>query len=136
MTDRTVGFVLSTLAIVVGVQALVDTHSAVMAVLEIFSAAHPTKAAVCAMVWFFVICHPQIANIAMIFSELDSARDAVVPAVKKNETFQSVVTMEREQSKVKVHSQHLRFAALLSVAFSTDNFLDGKSINCVVRIFW
>lgn len=88
LTDWAIGLVLSTFAVMVGVQTLVDTHSAIMAVLEIFGAANPTKPTVRTMVWLFVIRHPQITDAAMIFSKLNSTGDAIVPGVPEKGYFE------------------------------------------------
>lgn len=58
LTDRTVGFVLSAFAVVVGVQAFVDAHSTVVAMLEIFSASDTTKPTILAMIGLFIVGHP------------------------------------------------------------------------------
>jgi len=45
-----------------------------MTVLEVFSAADTTKAAVVTMVWFFVVRHPEVTTAAVVRAELSMAR--------------------------------------------------------------
>jgi hypothetical protein len=58
LTDGTVGHVFAGLAIVIVKEEGIDTHSTVIAVTKVFSAAHSTKAAIATMVRRFVIGHP------------------------------------------------------------------------------
>ncbi len=74
LADRTVGFVLSALAIVVVVKRSVDAHSTIVAVLEVFRPAYSTKAAVWAVIGLFVVPHPQVADVAMVLPECNAAR--------------------------------------------------------------
>jgi hypothetical protein len=79
LTNRAVGLILSTFAVVVQVQALINTHATIVTVSKILAPTDATKATVLTMVWLFIVCHPQVTNIAMIFPKLDSATDAIVP---------------------------------------------------------
>jgi uncharacterized membrane protein len=45
-----------------------------VAVFEVFRTAHSTKATIWAMIWFFLISHPQVTYIAMVFPELNATR--------------------------------------------------------------
>jgi hypothetical protein len=81
LANRAVGFVLATFAIVIGVKAFVNTHSTVMTVLKVFSPTNAAKTTITTVIWFFVVGHPQITDIAMILSKLHRAFDAIV-AVK------------------------------------------------------
>ena len=58
LTDRTVRFVLSTLAVVVLVQTLVDAHATIMTMLEVLRSTHTAKTTVGTMVRPFSIRHP------------------------------------------------------------------------------
>jgi hypothetical protein len=48
-------------------------------VLEIFAATHATEAAILAMIRSLFGGHPKIADIAVVFTELDVTVDTVVP---------------------------------------------------------
>lgn len=78
MAHGTVGFVLSTLTVVIVVQTSINAHSAVVAVLKILRPTNPAKATVIAMIGLFVVVHPQVADIAMVFTKLDFAIDTMV----------------------------------------------------------
>ena len=80
LTDWTIGFVLSTLAIVICVETSVNAHATVVAMLEIFSSSHPAESTVRAMVGPFIIGHPEIANAAVVLAKLNITFDAIVPA--------------------------------------------------------
>jgi hypothetical protein len=58
LAHRTVGSVLSCLAIVVAVERLVNAHTAVMAVLKILRPSDSTKAAVGAVIGCLLVAHP------------------------------------------------------------------------------
>jgi hypothetical protein len=73
LADRAIGFVLSTLAVVVVIQAFVDTHSAIMTMLEILSTTDTAEPTVCAMIRLLIGRHPQIADIAVVVPKFDSA---------------------------------------------------------------
>ena len=78
MADGTIGLVLSRLAIVTFVERSINAHTTVVAVLKVFGASDPAESAVGTVVGSFRGGHPQITDIAVIFSELDAAADAVV----------------------------------------------------------
>lgn len=78
LTDGTVGFVLSRFAIVVGVETAVDAHATVVTVLEIFGSPHPAESTVSTMVRPFVVGHPEVANITVVFTKLNATLDALV----------------------------------------------------------
>ena len=58
LTNRTIGFILSTFAIVVVVKRPVDAHSAIVAVLKVFGATDSAKATIWAVIRLFIISHP------------------------------------------------------------------------------
>ena len=78
LADGTVGFVLSTFAVVIGVETSVNAHSTVVTVFEILGTTDMAKAAVGAMVGSFVVGHPEVANIAVVLSQLNVTLDAIV----------------------------------------------------------
>lgn len=106
LTNGTVGFVFSGLAIVIVIQVLVDAHTTIVAMQKVFGATHAAEATVFTVVGTLFVRHPQVANVAMIGAELYTAVDTMV-----------------------------RFTRLPGKAFSTNYFLDRKTINCVVRVF-
>jgi len=81
----------------------IDAHSAVFAVPKVFSAADAAETAVGAVVGAFFVGHPEVADCAVIFAELDSAVDAKVG-----------------------------LATLLRKTLSTNNLLDRKSIHIMM----
>jgi hypothetical protein len=85
LTHGAVGLILAALAIVVGVQSLVDTHSTIMTVLKIFGSSYTTKAAVRTVIRLFIIRHPEIAYITMIFPKLNTTADTIVSTNKQND---------------------------------------------------
>jgi hypothetical protein len=76
-----VGFVLSTLAVVIVVEAPVDAHSTVMAMLKILRSTNPTESAIFAMIRFFIVRHPQVAYAAVVFSKLNSTLNAIISEI-------------------------------------------------------
>ena len=62
------------------VEAAVNAHATVMAVLEIFGTPNSAKTTVSTMIRPLIVGHPKIANIAVVFSELDPALDAIIAA--------------------------------------------------------
>jgi hypothetical protein len=84
----------------------INAHSAIVTVRKIFPPADATKSTFFAVVWILVRGHPQITNVAVVRSKL-------------NPTVYAVVS----------------FARLSRVAFSTNHFFDGKSINVVMSLF-
>ena len=83
LANRAVGLIFATLAVVVRVQALINAHPAVMAVLKVLRASYTTEAAVVTMVWLFVIGHPQITYIAVVCSKLNSTIDTIIAIDKR-----------------------------------------------------
>jgi hypothetical protein len=83
LTNGTVGLVLSALAIMIRIQALINAHSAIMAVLEIFRTANAAKSAVWTVIWFFIVCHPKVAYTTVVFSKLYPAVYTIVPRKKE-----------------------------------------------------
>jgi hypothetical protein len=106
LTHGTIAHILPRLAVVVIKQKGINAHSAIVTVRKIFPPADATKATFFAVVWILVRGHPQITNVAVVCSKL-------------NPTVYAIVS----------------FARLSSVAFSTNHFFDGKSINVVMSLF-
>jgi hypothetical protein len=90
LTHGAVGFVLLTLAIVVGVQSLVDAHFTIMTMLKIFISAYTAKATVWTVIRLFIVCHPKIANTTVIFSESNTTTNTVVPIHTTNDSSMNV----------------------------------------------
>lgn len=86
LADGTVGFVFSRFAVVVRVETAVNAHATIMTVLEIFRSPDPTESAIGTVIRPFIICHPEIANITVVFTEGDVALDAIVAEQNKTET--------------------------------------------------
>lgn len=86
LTDGAIGLVLAVLAVVIVVQGAINAHAAVVAMFEVLSSTHTTKATVRTMVWTFLIGHPQIADVAMVFTKLDIARNAIVAVETEKKT--------------------------------------------------
>jgi len=107
LTHGAIGHVLSGLAVVIVEQLRVDAHAAIGTVTEILAASDTAESAFAAMVRIFVVGHPQIANVAMVFAELSLAGVAVVG-----------------------------LAALSSVAQSTNNFPYRESIDFMMRLIF
>jgi hypothetical protein len=145
LTDGAVGLVLAVLAVVIVVESTIDAHSAVMTMFEVLRATDTTKAAVSTMIRAFLIGHPQIADVAMVFTKLDVARNAIVsvtepPKTKTKYNKVRTVARMRSQSKnditpISLCMRDLRLAALSSKALSADDLFDGEAINGVVCIF-
>ena len=74
LTNWAVRLILSTFTIVIIIQSSVNAHSAIMAVLEIFRATNSTKATVRTMIGLFIVSHPQVTDIAMIFPKFNATR--------------------------------------------------------------
>jgi hypothetical protein len=68
---------------VIVVQRTINAHATIVTVLEIFRTADAAKTTVRAMVRTFLIRHPQVADAAMVFTELDEACDAIVAVGNK-----------------------------------------------------
>jgi hypothetical protein len=69
----------------IGVETSINTHAAIMAVLEILGSPHSTKSTVRAMIGPLIVGHPEIANVAMVLAKLNTTFDAIVPANKGKE---------------------------------------------------
>lgn len=78
LTNGTVGHVLARLAIVIVKQKGINAHAAVVAVPKVFLAANPTKTTISAVVRILIVRHPKIADVTMVFSELNFAFNAIV----------------------------------------------------------
>jgi hypothetical protein len=89
LTHGTVGLVLATFAIVIGIQFPVDTHSTIMTMLKIFGSSYTTKATVGTVIRLFIIGHPEITNITMIFPKLNTTTDTIVPTDEKRQQQQN-----------------------------------------------
>ena len=83
LTDGAVGLVLAHLAIVILVEGAINAHAAIMAVLKVFRSSDAAKAAVWTVIRTFFVRHPEVANDAVVGSELNAAVDAVVSEVRK-----------------------------------------------------
>lgn len=53
-----IGLVLAVLAVVIGVETLINAHAAVMTMLKVIGTSDTAKATVLTMVRFFIIGHP------------------------------------------------------------------------------
>ena len=73
LADGTVCLVLAVLAVVVVVECTINAHATVVTVLEVFGPTDAAKATVGAMVRTLFIRHPQVADVAVVFTELDEA---------------------------------------------------------------
>jgi hypothetical protein len=83
LTDGAVGLVLAVLTVVIVVEGAIDAHAAIMTVFEVLSSTNTTETAIRTMVRTFLIRHPQIADVAMVFTKLDIARNAIVSVSPK-----------------------------------------------------
>ena len=86
LTHGAIGVILARLAIVVVKQLDVNAHAAIVTVTKVFTSSNTAEAAVCAMVGRFFCTHPQVANVAMVFSKRDTALFTLI-AVTKEERF-------------------------------------------------
>jgi len=66
----------------VGVKTSVDAHATIVAVLEILGTTYTAKSTIRTMIGSFIVVHPEIANIAVVLSELDTTLDAIVTEQK------------------------------------------------------
>ena len=71
LTNGAVGLVLATLAIVLIVERLVNTHATVVAMLKVFGAPNTAETTFGAMIRLVFVGHPEIANRTMILSKRD-----------------------------------------------------------------
>lgn len=78
LTNGAVGHVLARLAVVIIEKEGIDTHSTVMAVLEVLSPTDSAEATVGAVVGLLLGRHPQIADVTVVLSESDATLDALV----------------------------------------------------------
>ena len=83
LADRTVAHVLAVLAIVIVKQQGINAHTTVVTVLEVFATTYAAESAILAMIRSLLGGHPQIADIAVVFTELDVAFDTIVPVEKE-----------------------------------------------------
>jgi hypothetical protein len=133
---------------VIVVEGAIDAHAAVMTVFKVLSSTNTTETAIRTMVRTFLIRHPQIADVAMVFTKLDIARNAIVsvspkPQHTKNKSgIKKVRTncldetqIQNDVSPFSLTIFHLRLATLTSKALSTDDLFNGETINGVVCIF-
>ena len=79
LTDGTVLHVLADLAVVLSEEGGVDAHAAVVAVAEVLGSTDAAEAALGTVIGAFLGRHPQVADGAVVLSELDTAADTVVP---------------------------------------------------------
>jgi hypothetical protein len=65
----------------------VNAHATVVAVTKVFPTTDATETTVRAVVRRFLVGHPEIANVAVVFTKLDAALDAVVAVVECKNRF-------------------------------------------------
>jgi hypothetical protein len=78
LTDWAVTHVLARLAVVIIKQQGVDAHATVITVSEVLPTTHAAKATVFTVIGRLLVGHPQVANTAIVSTELYTAIDAVV----------------------------------------------------------
>jgi hypothetical protein len=83
LTDGTVAHVLAVLTIVIVKQQGINTHTAVVTVLEVFATTDAAEPTIFAMIRSLLGGHPEIADIAVVFTKLDEAVDTVIPVMAK-----------------------------------------------------
>jgi hypothetical protein len=83
LADGTVAHVLAVLAIVIVKQQGINTHTTVVTVLEVFATTNAAEPAILAMIRSLFRGHPEVADIAVVFTKLDEAVDTVVPVAKR-----------------------------------------------------
>jgi hypothetical protein len=83
LANGTVRLVLSALAIMIRIQALINAHSAIMAVLKILRPTNAAKSTVWTVIWLFIVCHPKVAYITVVFSKLHPTVNTIVPKTKE-----------------------------------------------------
>jgi hypothetical protein len=96
LTHWAVRLVLAALAVVIEVQALVDAHATIVTVPKVLRPAHATESAVTAVVRLLVVRHPQVTDVAVVLSKLDSAVDTIVPANHPEENQRKIKHSEKE----------------------------------------
>lgn len=82
LADGAVAHILPVLAIVIVKQQGINTHTAVITVLKVFATTNAAEPAINAMIRSLLGRHPEIADIAVVFTKLDVAVDTVVPVAK------------------------------------------------------
>jgi len=100
LTYWTIGFVFSTFTIVIGVETSVNAHSTVMTVLKILRPSYSAESTIRAVIGPLVVVHPEIANITVVFSKLNSALDAIVSVLKS-----IGIGKNRNEAKVRITSK-------------------------------
>ena len=85
LADRTVAHVLAVLAIMIVKQQGINTHTTVVTVLEVFATTDAAESAILAMIRSLLGGHPKIADIAVVFTELDVTVVTVVSVAAKRE---------------------------------------------------
>jgi predicted lysophospholipase L1 biosynthesis ABC-type transport system permease subunit len=85
LADGAIGLVLAVLAVVIGVETLINAHAAIMAMLKVLGTTDAAKATVLTMVRFFIIGHPKITNVAMVVTKLDITIYAIVTVKRENQ---------------------------------------------------
>ena len=98
LADGAVTAVLSGLTIVGVVEILVDAHAASVAVLKVVGSAYTAETTVMTVEGLLLVVHPEVANVAVVASELDSAGDTVV-ARRDVSDVDSVVCVSRSQTR-------------------------------------
>lgn len=136
MADRTVGHVFPKLAVVFIEEKCIDTHAAIVAMGEIISAANATEPALFTVVRFLAVGHPNIAFRTMILSKLYTTVDAII-AVGERERARARTPREANRWRMRQTTKwtlaNSRLARLPGETFSTNHFLDSKSINFMMR---
>ena len=138
MADRTVGHVFPKLAVVFIEEKCIDTHAAIVAMYEIISASDATESALFTVVRFLAVGHPNIAFRTMILSKLYTTVDAII-AVGERERERARARTPREANRWRMRQTtkwtlaNSRLARLPGETFSTNHFLDSKSINVMMR---
>jgi hypothetical protein len=85
LANWAVGFVFSTLAVVIGIQAFVDAHATIVTMLEILCTTNTAKPAIRTVIWLFVVCHPQVTYVAMVVTKQNPAVHTVVSKESRSE---------------------------------------------------
>ena len=80
-TNGTVGHVFATLTIVIVQEERVNAHAAVVAVAKVFPTPDATETTIRTVVRRFLVGHPEVANVAVVFTKLDTALDAMIAVV-------------------------------------------------------
>ena len=83
LTDRTIGHVLSSLAIVIIKEKPINAHATIVTVPKVFPSTHPTKPTFLAVIRGLVIGHPQITYFTMVGTKLRVAAGAKIAVIRK-----------------------------------------------------